>query len=123
MNMYSQPQAADHLVQKLFDCIDRKDWDGLAQHLHDDVTYERPGYEALVGKDAVLDFYNERRIIAAGVHSVEQVVAAHPHIACWGSFSGRSKEGDALKVRFADVYQLQNGQVWYRKTFFDSPAV
>ena len=123
MNKTPAARDADKFVLDLFESIDRQDWERLEAQLHDNVTYERPGYEPLIGKSAVMQFYHERRIILQGVHKVEQVVTKPPHIACWGSFVGRSKRGDDLSVRFADVYQVLEGRLWFRRTYFDSPAV
>jgi hypothetical protein len=114
---------ADAIVADLFACIDGRDWPALASRLHDGVVYLRPGYAPLVGKPAVLAFYESVRIIAAGRHRVERVISDGEHVACWGAFEGVSRDGRALGVRFADVYRLSGALIRERRTYFDSPAV
>jgi ketosteroid isomerase-like protein len=117
------PEDPEGLVKGLFGCIDGRDWEGLSHFLHDDAVYERPGYEPFVGKPAILDFYLTKRIISLGQHLVEKVLSDGANIACWGSFSGVSKNGHDLNMRFADVYRIREGRIDLRRTFFDSPAI
>jgi hypothetical protein len=74
-------------------------------------------------KPAILDFYLTKRIISLGQHLVEKVLSDGANIACWGSFSGVSKNGHDLNMRFADVYRIREGRIDLRRTFFDSPAI
>jgi len=39
----------ESFVNKLFGCIDNRDWQGLSEVLHDEAIYERPGYAPFVG--------------------------------------------------------------------------
>jgi ketosteroid isomerase-like protein len=121
-------QTARHVdresfVNRLFGCIDNRDWQALSDFLHDEAIYERPGYEPFVGKPAIMDFYLTKRIISCGKHVVEKVLSDGANIACWGSFSGLGKDGSNLGARFADVYHIRDGRIDLRRTFFDSPAV
>src|SRR5690349_1559517 len=111
------------IVAELFSCIDGRNWDGLSECFEDRVVYERPGYEPLIGKRAVLDFYLHTRVVACGRHRVEGVIKEGDYIACWGSFSGTAKDGRALDIRFADIYRTEGGRISLRRTYFDSPAI
>jgi ketosteroid isomerase-like protein len=113
----------ESFVNRLFGCIDSCDWQALADLLHDEAIYERPGYAPFVGKPAIMDFYLTKRIISRGRHVVEKVLSDGADIACWGSFSGCGKDGSNLGARFADVYHIRDGRIDLRRTFFDSPAV
>jgi ketosteroid isomerase-like protein len=113
----------ESFVNRLFGCIDNRDWQGLSDILHDEAVYERPGYAPFVGKPAIMDFYLTKRIISRGRHVVEKVLSDGANIACWGSFSGFGKDGANLGARFADVYRIRDGRIDLRRTFFDSPAV
>jgi ketosteroid isomerase-like protein len=119
----SEDQAAADRIRSMFDCVDSQDWDGLAQCLHDQIVYERPGYDPLIGKPAVLEFYRRIRVVSAGRHSIDRVLTDGEFIACWGRFAGIAKDGRTLQVRFADVYGLEGTLIRSRRTFFDSPAI
>ena len=116
-------REAEAYVRRLFACIDAHDWAGLSCLLDDRAVYERPGYAPFVGKLAIMQFYRHERIVASGEHLLEQVLSNGEQIACWGSFTGRDKNGRPLKARFADVYRLSSGRIGLRRTFFDSPAL
>ena len=116
-------QAAADRIRSMFEFVDTQDWDGLAQCFHDQIVYERPGYDPLVGKPAVLEFYRRIRVVSAGRHSIDRVLTDGEFIACWGRFAGIAKDGRALRVGFADVYGLEGMLIRSRRTFFDSPAI
>jgi hypothetical protein len=117
------PERAPNFVVELFRRIDSRDWEALHQSLHEDVVYERPGYEPLVGRERVLRFYREERVIASGEHHLEHVVIDDGSGACWGRFVGMHKNGSPIDERFADVYQLKDGRIHARRSFFFRPAV
>ena len=110
-------------VRRLFDCIDGGDWPGLSDFLHDEAVYARPGYSPFVGKQAIMNFYLEKRIVSSGQHVVEKVLSDGANIACWGNFSGTDKKGCGIAAGFADVYCIREGRIHSRRTFFDSPAI
>ena len=122
-NQTSSRVDRELFVNRLFGCIDNRDWQTLADFLHDEAIYERPGYAPFVGKPAIMDFYLTKRIISRGRHVVEKVLSDGANIACWGSFSGLGKDGSNLGARFADVYHIRDSRIDLRRTFFDSPAV
>jgi ketosteroid isomerase-like protein len=107
----------------MFQKIDTRDWDGLSSFFRPDVVYERPGYEPIVGLDALLHFYREVRVIAAGRHALSDVVVGESSAACWGRFVGKHKSGEELDERFADVYTFADGKIKTRASYFFRPAV
>lgn len=117
------PTETTTLVHDMFRIIDGREFDRLGEVCHEDVVYERPGYEPIVGLEALLHFYREVRIIASGRHHLEAVVLDDEHGACWGRFEGLHRNGTDLGVEFADTYVLDGGKVRRRKTFFYKPAV
>jgi branched-chain amino acid aminotransferase len=119
----SQEDGMSNFVVDLFRKIDARDWEALEDSLHEDVVYERPGYEPLVGRERVLRFYREERVIASGEHQLERVLTDGESGACWGRFVGLHKNGSAIDERFADVYLLQDGRIRTRRSFFFRPAV
>lgn len=117
------PAVGTNLVTRLFGLVDSRDWNNLNQVFCDDITYERPGYEPLVGFERVAKFYREERVIASGKHHLEQVVLNEDCGACWGRFIGAHKDGSAIDERFADAYRFKDGKIKHRQSYFFRPAV
>ncbi|WP_407990582.1 nuclear transport factor 2 family protein [Kitasatospora sp. CMC57] len=115
--------AAESLVRHLFDVVDGRRWEGLAEVFAEHAVYERPGYEPLVGLGRISRFYTHERIIASGSHEVDHVTEGLETAACWGRFRGESVSGDPLDEQFADTYVLVDGKITRRKTFFYRPAI
>lgn len=114
---------ASTLVHDLFQAIDTRSFERLRDICHSDVTYERPGYEAFVGIERLLKFYREERVIASGDHLLTAVVIDETHGACWGRFLGAHRNGSDIDVEFADTYEIEDGRILRRKSFFYKPAV
>jgi branched-chain amino acid aminotransferase len=112
-----------NLVTRLFDLVDSRDWKNLNQVFCEDITYERPGYEPLVGFERVARFYREERVIASGKHHLENIVLNEDSGACWGRFVGVHKNNSAIDERFADVYRFKDGRIKNRQSYFFRPAV
>lgn len=119
----SQAVAPQTFVHELFRVIDSRDFDRLREICHPDVVYERPGYEPFRGIDRLLQFYRDERIIASGAHHLTAVLASGTHGACWGRFLGLHRNGAPLDVEFADTYELEDGRIRRRKSFFYQPSV
>ena len=112
-----------NLIIRLFDLVDSRDWQNLNQVFCEDITYERPGYEPLVGFERVSRFYREERVIASGKHHLENTVLNEDSGACWGRFVGVHKNNSAIDERFADVYRFKDGKIKNRQSYFFRPAV
>lgn len=116
--------AGESFVTELFRKIDARDWDALAACFAEDVVYERPGYEPLVGRDRVMRFYREERVVAAGEHSLDRVLIDGDGGACWGRYVGVHRDGSPIDERFADVYTVDaRGRITTRRSFFYRPAI
>ncbi len=111
------------LIRHLFEIVDARRWDDLDQVFHPEITYERPGYEPLVGFAAVSDFYRNRRVIARGGHAVEGMAVEANRGACWGRFVGARHDGTPIDERWADVYTFAAGRIRTRRSYFFRPAV
>jgi len=117
------PAVTHALVHHLFDAIDSREFDRLHQVCHPEIVYERPGYEAFSGMERLLRFYREERIIASGKHHLTAVLVEDTFGACWGRFVGKARDGSDLDVEFADTYEIEDGRIRKRKSFFFVPAV
>ena len=112
-------------IVSMFESIDACRWNDLAKYFHDDIRYIRPGYPPIEGLADLIDFYRNRRIIKSGHHELELLCVGESGqaLSAIGSFAGFDRCGNALSVRFCDVYRLDGEKVKSRETFFDSPAV
>jgi len=108
---------------ELYAAVDREDWDRMIGYYDSDVVYERPGYEPLCGVAALLRFYRDERVLAAGRHVVEVAIVQGDGAACSGFFTGTKRDGAGVDVRFADVFTLREGRIAHRRTHFFRPCV
>lgn len=114
-------EMATKFVYDFFNHMDASDWDNVAKYFHEDIKYERPGYAAIMpifGKDAVMKFFKETRIVKSGVHTTNLVLSDSTHIICLGGFAGLSREGKPLTARYADYYKIQEGLIVHRVSYF-----
>jgi ketosteroid isomerase-like protein len=110
-------------IPRMFATIDARRWDALTEFFTSDAVYERPGYAPIIGFPALDHFYREVRVIGCGHHRVERMVEGRETAACWGRFVGASRDGKPLDERFADVYELRNGRIARRTSYFFRPAI
>jgi ketosteroid isomerase-like protein len=111
------------IIFKLFNAIDSSDWKSLEAIFHQEILYERPGYESFGGSDRVMYFYRNERILCSGKHHLERVVLDGNYGACWGRFIGFKKDGSEVDERFVDVYSFEDGKIRTRRSYFFRPAV
>ena len=89
-----------------------------------DAVYRRPGYAPLVGSEELLAFYAGRRVIASGRHTVDRLLVDADTAAVQGSFRGILRDGEAVALRFADFFRIdEGGLIAQRDTYFDAPLV
>ena len=118
-----KPQVSAELITRLYATVDRCSWPELDSIFHPNIEYERPGYDVVVGLDALQHFYQHTRVIASGTHHVEQVVVDGDHGACWGRFVGTRRDGVAVDERWADAFSFEDGRIRTRRSFFYRAAV
>ncbi|MFD0854791.1 nuclear transport factor 2 family protein [Actinomadura adrarensis] len=107
----------------MFGAIDAGDWAALATCFHPEIVYERPGYEPLLGRNRVLRFYREERLVKSGAHRLEGVVLQDDRGAVWGALEGVRTDGRPISLGFADIYHFEAGTIRKRRSHFHVPAV
>lgn len=117
------PDAMRAVVARYYDCVDANDVEGLLALFSAEAEYRRPGYDPLVGRDALDDFYRNRRVIASGRHTITNLVCDGARVAVEGTFSGVLKDGSQSEVRFADFYRFGGALFTHRITYFYAPLV
>jgi ketosteroid isomerase-like protein len=123
LTVIARTRSADRLVTELFEIIDGCRWPELASVFAAECVYDRPGYEPLVGLRSIERFYRNERIVGSGRHEVVHIVSDLGAAACWGRFTGVSRGGQPLDERFADTYQVAEGKIVRRQTYFYRPAI
>ncbi|WP_035303624.1 nuclear transport factor 2 family protein [Actinokineospora inagensis] len=112
------------VVLHYYELVDANDVPALLALFADDAAYHRPGYDPLVGQDMLRHFYQDERVIAAGHHHVDQLVAGDHEIAVNGTFTGTLRDSTDITLRFADFFRLnRTGLIYRRDTFFFAPLV
>ncbi|MCL4250978.1 MAG: nuclear transport factor 2 family protein [Anaerolineae bacterium] len=113
----------ENTIDNYFRIVDARRFDELVHVFHREIEYERPGYDKLVGVEAVIDFYKNTREIAAGHHELHGTLVRGQTAACWGRFEGSKKDGTRIDERFADIMTFERGKMRTRITFFHRPAI
>lgn len=124
----TQVRVADSLalqqVHLLYQLVDAGDAVGVAQLHSPDAVYHRPGYEPMVGRERVFQFYDRDRIIAEGRHILETMIADEFQVAINGQFLGTLRDGRAVELRFADFFSVdEHCLIVDRRTFYFTHTV
>jgi steroid Delta-isomerase len=116
--------TADEAVRHYYRLVDENDVDGLLDLFAPDAVYHRPGYPPLNGSADLRRFYGGERVIAEGSHRLDTLVVEGGQVAAHGEFSGVLKDGQSVRLRFADFFSVrEDGRFARRDTFFFSPMV
>lgn len=111
-------------VRRYYELVDAGDIPGLVQLFSPDIEYHRPGYEPLVGRSALEDFYRGQRVIKEGRHTLTSLVVSGDNVAVQGRFAGTLHDGRYLTLRFADFFHIASGGKFSRRdTYFFQPSV
>lgn len=110
-------------VQEYYRRIDAHDVESLLELFAENARYERPGYDPLVGRSALRQFYFAARVIESGAHAIARVVEAGDSVAVEGRFSGELKDGRHVELGFADFFVLSAEMIVGRRTYFYTPMV
>lgn len=111
-------------VRDYYELVDSGQIQALVELFADDAEYHRPGYEPLVGREELTDFYRERRVIREGRHTVTTAVESGDCVAVHGEFNGVLHDNRKTSLRFADFFRMDaDGRFARRDTFFFAPLV
>ncbi len=116
-------QRIDLTIEKYYRLVDANDIDGILALFTANCIYERPGYDPILGSQALRRFYEVDRVIAAGAHVVDRVITAADSAAVEGIFEGVLRSGEEVSVRFADFFHMVEGLIGSRRTYFYAPLV
>ena len=122
MRNLNEPPLAQ-IVRDFFRDVDNQDWDSMISRVHQDVSYERPGYSTFNGREDFLRFYRHERVVKKGVHKIERIFESDNECICIGSFIGSDKSGRPLSARFIDTFLFCSLHIQNRRTYFFSPLI
>lgn len=124
INWESADAERERRLRQYYERVDAHDVIGLLDLFADDAVYHRPGYEPLVGRTELEQFYLAERVIEKGRHSVRTAVVDGAEAAVHGDFTGVLKDGREVSLRFADFFVFNDDDVIQRRdTFFFTPLV
>lgn len=117
-------QEVEAIVRRYYQTVDSPTPAAVVDLFAGDAVYRRPGYEPIIGREALLAFYEGERVIAEGNHEIVGVLVDGPaRAAVEGHFSGRLRDGSSVTLGFADFFTVRKGVIVDRNTYFDTPAV
>ncbi|NEA32493.1 nuclear transport factor 2 family protein [Streptomyces sp. SID13031] len=125
--MTTSTPSATQITEKLHDyytMVDSGDIDGLVNLFAPGATYQRPGYDPIVGRRELHSFYSSQRVIQSGHHTIVKILVDASDVAVEGEFEGRLKNGQTVELRFADFFRVDEELFFdVRNTYFFSPLV
>lgn len=110
-------------IERYYALVDEGDLEQMLALFADDCVYERPGMEPLRGKDQLEAFYRDQRVIESGGHTLHMLMVDDNTVAVEGTFDGTLRDGRDVSVRFADVFELGDGLVTNRRSYFFVAAI
>lgn len=119
---FMTPTDPESVVRQYYDLVDAGRYDELVSLFAETVRYERPGQDAIEGHDALREFYESGRPLEDGSHEVHDVIVDGTTAAVRGSFTG-TQHGERVEFGFADIHELENGEIARRYTFTDRDEV
>ncbi|MYM19068.1 DUF4440 domain-containing protein [Brevibacterium sp. 5221] len=115
--------STEELARRYYATVDAGDPDATADLFAADGSYDRPGYDTMVG-EAIRSFYKGERVIDSGAHTIAQVIVDGDRAAVHGTFDGVLKSGAEAHEGFADFFQFDaDGLIANRRSFFYRAAV
>ena len=109
-------------VRRYYDLVDAGEYEKLVALFASDVVYERPGQEAIRGREALRAFYEDGRPLSDGSHDLHSVVRDGDTVAVRGTFEGE-QGGETVSFGFADFHEFVDGEIARRYTFTDRDEV
>lgn len=110
-------------IERYYGFVDDGDLEQMLALFADDCVYERPGTGPLRGKEQLEAFYRDQRIIESGSHTLHRLMVDDSTVVVEGTFDGTLRDGRDVSVRFTDVFELRDGLVTNRRSYFFVPAI
>jgi len=115
-------RTPESVVRSYYEYVDAGRYDDLVACFAPGIHYERPGQEPIEGREALRSFYRDERPLTDGSHELHDVVVDGPTVAVRGTFAGE-QDGQRVEFGFADIHELEDGEIVRRYTFTDRDEV
>jgi len=115
-------RTPESVVRSYYEYVDAGRYEDLVACFAPGIRYERPGQEPIEGREELRSFYLEQRPLSDGTHELHDVVVDGSTVAVRGTFSGE-QNGERVEFGFADVHELENGEIIRRYTFTNRDKV
>jgi ketosteroid isomerase-like protein len=117
----STPNPAHTVMRMLLRAIDAADWMVVESLFHLQAEYEVSGQRPIRGRDAVMNYYKNVRLIRKGEHFIESMASDGNNGVCWGRFNATRPDGTEISVLFADVMQFEQSKIRKRRVYYCEP--
>lgn len=87
----------------------------------DDVAYRRPGVAPILGKDALVAFFEGPRGIEHSRHDVEIAAVDGDCVVVEGRVQATLTSGRTIDVRVAELFWFDGGRIVRRHGYVDAP--
>jgi ketosteroid isomerase-like protein len=114
--------SPETVVRKYYEYADAEQYDDLLACVAEEIRYERPGQQAIEGRESLRSFFVEERSIEDGSHKIEDIVVEDDTIAVRGSFSGVLGDQE-VTIGFAAFHELDDGEIARQYAFTDRDEV
>lgn len=112
----------ERTVRRYYELVDDRAYDELVALFAPDVRYERPGQDAIEGREALREFYEAGRPLSDGEHELLSVSRDGDTVAVRGRFEG-DQRGERVAFGFADFHVFDGDEIRERYTYTDRDTV
>jgi uncharacterized protein len=117
------PIAPEDLVRTYYALVDAGRTADLLDLFTDDIVYERQGTPVIKGRAGLSRFYTAERTIAAGTHTLDEVLVGAEWVAVRGRFAGTLNTGEYVDVPFTDWHHIAGEKIDHRQSLFPERTV
>jgi ketosteroid isomerase-like protein len=111
---------APQVILDYFDCVNREDWDGLAELWTADAELRVVAARPRSGKADVLGYYSRALAPYPRHHDeVRRVSVDGDVVIIEISFTGETADGIQVSFDAVDIFDLRQGKLWKMSSWFD----
>ncbi|KKJ78173.1 hypothetical protein WH95_02180 [Kiloniella litopenaei] len=111
---------ATSFITDLYQAVDEKSTSKLGVFLADDLRFQLGNFDAVIGKEAVLEA-NENffQIIDSMAHRIDGIWTQDDHIICKGEVHYKRLDQSELTLPFATIFRIKSGLIQDYQVYVD----